>query len=179
MHLVRVFEKARPKLSLKSPPFFHNFYRSSFVARIGNWLWFLDAKKTCEQDVEESIRIGLVQVKLFVVDWHSGAFFFIFKHLCNGLTIVIIWSLLWYMSWQRNWWGVCVPSPKTNNLVQHSMTYEKCLSAIGLSASRSWTTIGSSVYPQQHTWSLMSLCCKLTPSKMTHWPIIVSCSRRW
>ncbi len=63
MHLVRVIQKAWSTFTLKSPPYFQQFFSFSLVAQIGNWLWHYDVKKTGEHDVEDCIRTGSVEVE--------------------------------------------------------------------------------------------------------------------
>ncbi len=43
--------------------FFQQFFSSSFVAQIDNWLWYHDKKKTGERDAENCIAIGSVEVE--------------------------------------------------------------------------------------------------------------------
>ncbi len=67
MRLVVIFiaYKLPNKVSthLKSQLFFQHFFSSSFVAEIGNWLELYNVKKTGEHDVEDCIRIELVEVE--------------------------------------------------------------------------------------------------------------------
>ncbi len=70
MHLLRVIQKARSALNLKSSSFFQQFFSSSFVAQIGNWLCYYDAKKTVEHNVEDCSGINSVEVELLGFECH-------------------------------------------------------------------------------------------------------------
>ncbi len=63
MHLLRVIQKARSALNLKSPHFFQQLFSSYFVAQMENWLPNYDVKQNCEHDVEYCIGIGSVEVE--------------------------------------------------------------------------------------------------------------------
>ncbi len=63
MHLTRMIQKARLALNLKSQPFFQEYFSSGFIAKIKNWLWCYDVKKTCEHDVQGCLGIGSGEVE--------------------------------------------------------------------------------------------------------------------